>query len=167
MLSNIFFRFWRILSLPFVAITFIVCYVTLPDSIAIHHTEYGMPDGYIDRQSFFYIVFAIVIAFNLLVNLLKNQALKVDYSKVNPKSVWANKPEALKTQIETWFDAFIAFINSYIAIVLIALNRINRAEGQRLDIDYNIIMLITAILLLILLFYLPIRLLYTNPKGDN
>lgn len=167
MLSNIFFKFWRILSLPFLAITFIINYVTLPDTIAIHHTELGLPDGFVGKETFFYSGFAIIIIFNLLINLLKSQALKLDYLKLKPTSEWAKNTDQLKAVVEGWMDAIIAYINSFLAIVLIALNRINRGDGQKLDLNYNIIIMIAAALFVFILVFLPIRLLYTSPKEES
>ena len=166
MLSNIFFKFWRILSLPFLAITFIINYVTLPDTIAIHHTALGLPDGFVGKETFFYSGFAIIIIFNLLINLLKSQALKLDYLKLKPTSEWAKNTDQLKAVVEGWMDTIIAYINSFLAIVLIALNRINRGDGQKLDLNYNIIMWIAAALFLFIIVFLPIRLLYTSPKEE-
>ena len=167
MLSNIFFKFWRILSLPFLAITFIINYVTLPDTIAIHHTELGLPDGFVGKETFFYSGFAIIIIFNLLINLLKSQALKLDYLKLKPTSEWAKNTDQLKAVVEGWMDAIIAYINSFLAIVLIALNRINRGDGQKLDLNYDIIIMIAAALFVFILVFLPIRLLYTSPKEES
>ncbi|HEY1056095.1 MAG TPA: hypothetical protein VGE24_13195, partial [Emticicia sp.] len=76
---------------------------------------------------------------------------------------WAKDPEALKNLLESWFNAFIAVINTFMVFFLIALSRINRTEDQKLDINYDWLIIGGAVALLIVLFFLPIRLLYTNP----
>lgn len=167
MISNIFLRFWRVLSLPFVAIILIILYVTLPDMVAVQHTDSGRPNSFMNKQNFFYLIFGVTIVFNFLMNLLKNQALKIDFSKLNPKSLWANAKASLSGVLTAWFDAFIAFVNTFLGVVLIGLSRINRSEEQRLDINYNWVLFGGMVILLIVLFALPIRLLYTNPKSED
>jgi uncharacterized membrane protein len=135
--------------------------------IAVQHTESGRPNSFMDKQSFFYLIFGVTIAFNFLMNSLKNQALKIDFSKLNPQSLWAKAPYALTNLLTGWFDAFIAFINSFLAIVLIGLSRINRNDEQRLDINYNWLLIVGVFLLMILIFYLPLKLLYTNPQNEE
>lgn len=166
-ISHIFFNFWRKVSMPLLAVTLIICYFTFPDNVAVHHTSSGRPDGYIDRQDFFYISFGVIIVFNLLLNLLKNQVEKLNFAQINPNSVWAKDSDALKKLLNSWFDAFIALVNTYMVFALIALSRINRTEDQKLDINYDWFVMAGAALLLIIIFYLPIRLLYTNPSSKE
>lgn len=149
--------------MPLLAITLIICYFTFPDDVAVHHTSSGRPDDFISKQTFFYVAFGFIIGLNFLLNLLRTQVQKINFARLNANSVWAKDKEALKYLLEAWFSAFIAVINSFLVCFLIALSRINRAEGQKLDINYDWLILGGGIVLLIVLFYLPIRLLYTNP----
>jgi uncharacterized membrane protein len=166
-ISNVYFNFWRKASMPLLVITLTVCYFTLPDNTAVHHDAQGNPDGFIDKQTFFYASCAVVIGFNFLMNLLKNQVQKVDFAKLNPASIWAkNRPE-LNTLLEGWFNAFIAIVNTFIIFSLIGLKRINASDGQKLDINYNWLLIVGLALLLILIFFLPIKILYTNPKENE
>lgn len=162
-ISHIFFSFWRKVSMPILAITLVVCYFIFPDDVAIHHTSSGRPDDFIGKQDVFYIAFAVIIALNFLLNLLRTQMQKINFAKLNANSAWAKNPEALKNLLEAWFNAFIAVVNSFMVVFLIALNRINRTEDQKLDLNYDWVIVGGAVALLIVLFYLPIRLLYTNP----
>lgn len=149
--------------MPVLAITLIICYFTLPDDVAIHHTSSGRPDDFISKQTFFYVSFGFIIGLNFLLNLLRTQVQKIDFARLNPASAWAKDSEALKHLLEAWFNAFIAVVNSFLIVFLIALNRINRTEDQKLDINYDWVIVGGAVVLLIVIFYLPIRLLYTNP----
>ncbi|MBA4850736.1 hypothetical protein [Emticicia sp. BO119] len=162
-ISHIFFSFWRKVSMPVLAITLIVCYFIFPDNVAIHHTSSGRPDDFISKQNLFYVAFGFIIGLNFLLNLLRTQIQKINFEKLNTNSVWAKESDTLKHLLEAWFNAFIAVMNSFMIIFLIALNRINRTEDQRLDLNYDWVIIGGAIALLIVLFYLPIRLLYTNP----
>jgi hypothetical protein len=163
-ISNVYFNFWRKISMPLLVVSLVVCYFTLPDNTAIHHDEKGNPDGFIDKQTFFYITCAVIIGFNFLMNLLKTEVQKLDFAKLNPVSLWANKPEALNGMLEGWFNAFIAIVNTFIIFSLVALKRVNATDGQKLDINYNWLLIVGLLLLLILIFSLPIRLLYSNPS---
>ena len=100
---------------------------------------------------------------NLLLNLLRTQIQKINFAKLNINSAWAANPVALRNLLDAWFSALITFMNAFMIVFLIALNRINRTEDQHLDINYDWVTVGGAIALLIILFYLPIRLLYTNP----
>jgi ABC-type transport system involved in cytochrome bd biosynthesis fused ATPase/permease subunit len=165
-ISNILFGFWRKISLPFLSLTLIVIYVTLPDNIAIHHDEKGNPDRYTNKQTLFFTVVAVGLVFNFLTLMLKNQMKKIDFSKLSIASPWM-KSEKTQPMIAAWFDAFIAFVNSFIALTLIAVNRINHRDGQTLDINYNWFLIGGAIILMILIFYLPLRLLFTSPAEEG
>lgn len=149
--------------MPLLAITLIICYFTFPDDVAVHHTSSGRPDDFISKQTFFYVAFGVIIGLNFLLNLLRTQVQKINFARLNASSTWAKEPEALKYLLEAWFNAFIAVMNSFLIVFLIALNRINRTEDQKLDINYDWVIVGGAVVLLIVLFYLPIRLLYTNP----
>ena len=165
-ISNVFFNFWRKASMPLLVVALMLCYFTMPDNAAVHHDEKGNPNGFIDKQTFFYFTFAVVIAFNFLLNLLKTQVLKIDFAKVNPLSIWAKNPQKLSGLIEGWFNAFVATTNTFIAFVLIGLRRINGTDGQKLDFDYNWVLIVGFALLIILVFFLPLRLLFSNPSED-
>ncbi len=149
--------------MPLLAITLIICYFTFPDDVAVHHTSSGRPDDFISKQTFFYVAFGVIIGLNFLLNLLRTQVQKINFARLNASSAWAKEPETLKHLLEAWFNAFIAVMNSFLIVFLIALNRINRTEDQKLDINYDWVIVGGAVVLLIVLFYLPIRLLYTNP----
>ena len=166
-ISYIFFNFWKKLSLPILAITLIVCYFTFPDEVAVHHTDQGQPDGFLDKQSLFYITAGVIVGFNFLLNLLRTQVQKIDFSKLNTNSVWAKESVTLKSLLEGWFNAFIAIINTYLMFSLIALSRINRTEGQVLDINYNWLLIAGLAILMAVIFYLPLKLLYTNPEPES
>lgn len=162
-ISHIFFNLLRRVSMPLLAITLIACYFIFPDDVAVHHTSSGRPDDFISKQTLFYVAFGIIIGMNLLLNLLRTQIQKINFAKLNANSAWAANPVALKNLLDAWFSALITFMNAFMIVFLIALNRINRTEDQHLDINYDWVTVGGAIVLLIILFYLPIRLLYTNP----
>ncbi len=165
-ISNVFFNFWRKISMPLLVLSLTLCYFAMPDNAAIHHDEKGNPDGYIDKQTFFYAACGIIIVFNFLLNLLKSQVIKIDFAKLNPLSIWAKNAPKLNGLIEGWFNAFLALTNTFMVFVLFGLRRINSGEGQKLDFDYNWLLIAGATLLIILIFFLPMRLLFSNPSKE-
>ena len=153
--------------MPILVIALITCYFTLPDNAAVHHDEKGKPDGFVDKQAFFYIACGVVIGFNFLVNLLRTQVQKIDFLKLNPASIWAKNRESLNALLEGWFNAFVAVVNTFIIFSLVALKRVNATDGQQLDFNYNWLLIAGFVLLMILIFFLPIKILYTNPSEEQ
>jgi ABC-type transport system involved in cytochrome bd biosynthesis fused ATPase/permease subunit len=166
-ISNVYFNFWRKASMPILVISLVTCYFNFGDNVAVHHDTKGNPDGYIGKETFFYVACGVVIAFNFLLNLLKTQIQKIDFEKLNPASIWAKNAEELNALLETWFNAFIALVNTFIIFALMALKRVNAADGQKLDMNYNWLLIAGLAILMILIFYLPIKLLYTNPEKED
>ncbi len=166
-ISNVYFNFWRKASMPILVISLVTCYFNFADTVAVHHDAKGNPDGFIGKETFFYAACGVIIAFNLLLNLLKTQIQKVDFYKLNPTSIWAKNRESLNGLLEAWFNAFIAMVNTFIIFVLMALKRVNANDGQKLDMNYNWLLLAGLAILMILIFFLPIKILYTNPSEEE
>ncbi|MBK9511828.1 MAG: hypothetical protein IPO04_21560 [Cytophagaceae bacterium] len=143
------------------------CYANLPESIAINFDSKGNPVGFISQQQFFYWTAGLIFFVNFLVSLLRNSLIKLNFKALNPESAWANHPEATKNLISTWFNAFLAIINTFLIFVVLGINNINSDQSQRLDFNYNWFIIGGAALLLIIIFWLPVRLLFTNPPQED
>lgn len=152
--------------MPILVASLVTCYFNFGDNVAVHHDAKGNPDGYIGKETFFYVACGVVIVFNLLLNLLKAQIQKIDFNALNPNSIWAKNRESLNGLIEGWFNAFIAVVNTFIIFVLMALKRVNASDGQKLDMNYNWLLLAGLAILMLLIFFLPIKILYTNPSKN-
>lgn len=166
-MTGVFFKFWRRVSLFFVLATLVFCYSTLPEDVAVQHNEFGRATGYIDKSTLFYIVGGIIIVFNLLMGLMKNATIQVDFLKLNPTSIWAQAKESLENLLVRWFDGFMGTINTILVFILLGLNGVNRQIDQALDRDYSLVLLAMGILVLIAIFFLPIKLLFTNPRESR
>lgn len=166
-MTNIFFRFWRIASVFIITAVILFCYTNLPDSIAVGHNDQGYPIRFISKQQFFYWVAGIVFAVNVLLDLLKNLLVKIDFKKLYNSSAWANNPTALKSLISGWFDGFLAFLNTYLIFVIMGLSNINREKGQMLDFNYNWLLIFGVFVLMLFLFFIPLKVLYTNPTPED
>jgi hypothetical protein len=87
--------------------------------------------------------------------------------KVNPVSEWAKQPKKLGAFLTNWFNGFLAFVNTFLVFVLLGLYNVNTNRGQKLDFNYNWLMIFGGAVLLFILFYLPLKLLYANPPTDD
>lgn len=166
-MTDIFFNFWRKGGFALALAAILFCYTALPDNVAITHAETGEPEGFVGKETFFYVAAGVFLGFNLLLGAFRDQLMKLDFLKLNPNSVWAQKPKALSGLIKTWFNGFLAFINTYLVFVLLGLYNVNTNKGQKLDFNYNWLLIFGVVMLLFILFFLPLKLLYTNPLSEN
>ncbi len=165
-MTNFFFKSWRIVSFGFVLIILMFCYVQLPESVAVIHNDLGKPIGFMDKQNFFYLAVAVILGINVLFGLLKGKALGLNYEQLSLKSQWVAKSGQLKDLLTGWADVFPAVINTYLVFVLFGLYTTNRDVSQNLDRDYGWFLILGAVLVLVLVFYLPLRILFTSPKPE-
>ncbi len=163
-MTNISLKIFRLASLAIVLIVLMLDYVQLPDSIAVTHNSSGRPIGFMDKQNFFYIATAVIVGLTVVFGLLKSALLSADFKKLNPASKWANNPEELKGLFLVWSDVSLILINVYLIFTLLGLKSVNLNTNQTLDRDYNWFIILGAVLLIVIIFYLPIRLLFTDPK---
>jgi hypothetical protein len=167
MIFNAFFRLWRIVSTILLTVNLMFCYVGLPETVAFVFDDSGKAAAFTNKQSFFYWTAGIVFLLNIGTLFLKNTIEKVEFKKAYPHSLWANSSENLKLEISGWFNAFLALINTYLIFVILGLNSINAKKDQSLDFNYNQLLMAGAVLLMILMFYLPLRLLFSNPPTEK
>lgn len=165
-MTTIFFNIWRKASLFFAVAMLLFCYTTLPDVIAYVHNDLGEPIKFVDKQIFFYTSAAIIIVFNLLMGIAKDAIANLDFAKINPNSEWAQAKESLTILIGGWFNAFMAIVNTLLVFIFLGLNSINRSNEQMLDRDYSWLLLFLAMVLIVLIFFLPIRILFTKPSTN-
>lgn len=161
---GIFFGFWRKISLALLMGMIIFTYTDFPELVAVQFDDAGKPNGFLNKENFFYINAGLVLGLNLLMGLFKNQIVKLDFSKLLPQSEWAQQRIALTTLIINWIDALLSVIHSFFIFILLGLRNINADTDQLLTINMNWILIIGAVFLMSALFSLPLLLLYTSPK---
>lgn len=166
-MTSIFFNAWRIISAVIVLVLLMLFYVGLPDSLAIKHNAVGRPISFMDKQNFYYLTVAVVVGFNVLVTLLRDTIIKLDYIKVAPNSHWAANPEKLTSQIKSWSNALMAIVNTFLIFIMLSIRSVNVEVSQNLDRNYDWLVVAGAIVLLLVIAYLPIRLLFTKPSLEN
>lgn len=164
---SVFFRFGRVISTFLLTIILFFCYANLPEDIAYVFNDNGEPSAFTTKPSFFYTAAGIVFCINIMFLLLKNALLKVNYKTLMPDSAWTNASESLPNLLNAWIDAFLLTINLFAIFAILGLNNINSRKDQSLDFDYNLLLMLGAVLLLVLIFFVPLRVLFTNPKPEN
>lgn len=166
-MTNIFFKFWRIGSIILLTVILLFCYTALPDSIAVGFSEAGDPVGFIDKQQFFYWSAGVILGLNFLFGVLENALVKLDFGRLLGNSSWAKNPGSVRNFLKGWFSALLAFINTYLVFVLLGLYNINSHKEQRLDFNYNYLLIIGVLILLIILIYLPYKLIATQAPDED
>lgn len=142
----------------------IFTYTDFPELVAVQFDASGKPSGFLDKENFFYLNAGIVLGLNLLIGLLKNQLLKLDFSRLFPNSQWAQQRVELSTLLISWTDALLSVIHSFFIFILLGLRNINADTDQLLTINMNWVLLIGGVLLLGVLLSLPLILSYSSPK---
>ncbi len=166
-MTNIFFKFWRIGSIFLLTVVLLFCYTTLPESVAIGFDEAGDPIHFVTKQQFFYWSAGVIVGLNFLVGILENGLVKLDFTRLLSGSSWGKNPTATPAFLKGWFSALLAFINTYLVFVLLGLYNINSDRDQRLDFNYNYLLVIGVLILLIILMYLPYKLIATEAPDED
>ncbi len=166
-MANIFFKFWRIGSILLLTVVLLFCYTSLPDSIAAGFNEAGDPVNFVSKQQFFYWSAGVILGVNFLLGILENTLQKLDYSRLLAGSSWGKNPGSFRRFLKGWFSALLAFINTYLVFVLLGLYNINSHKEQRLDFNYNYLLVTGVLILLIILIYLPYKLLATQAPDED
>ena len=166
-MANIFFKFWRIGSVILLTIILLFCYTSLPDNIAVGFDEGGNPVNFIDKQQFFYWSAGVILGINFLISLFEGTVVKLNFRKIFSGSSWGANPGATAHFLKGWFSALMAFINTYLVFVLLGLYNINSDKHQMLDFNYNYLLWIGVLGFLIVLIFLPYKLLATQAPHEN
>lgn len=166
-MANIFFKFWRVGSILLLTAVLLFCYTALPDSIAVGFSDSGDPVDFINKQQFFYWSAGVILGINFLCGILENALSKLDYSRLLRNSSWGKNPGAVRSFLKGWFSALLAFINTYLVFVLLGLYNINSGKEQKLDFNYNYLLILGVLILLIILIYLPYKLIATQAPDED
>jgi uncharacterized membrane protein len=143
----------------------LVFYFTLPDMVAYHHTKSGTPDGFINKQQFFYAMVGIILISNILIQLLGKTLGKTLFGILAQKSPWKSNKEQTKNLAESAGNALNATVNTFVFLCLVALSQINSDKEQILRSNNNWLLIIGLILILGAICYLPVRLLFGKPSN--
>lgn len=156
-------RVWRYLSIAAFVIILLFTYRGLPDPTAVHFGDNGRGDGFLPKNEVFYLFGSIMFAFNILVMLLINSVKKLTASAFQwiPNKKWLIDRKQLNEALVNWLNFLPAIVNTFLLLILRALLALN--DERTFNTDYTYLLIIGIVAIMIWIFYLPIKLLYTSP----
>ncbi|MDZ7897180.1 MAG: DUF1648 domain-containing protein [Arcicella sp.] len=162
-----FSRAWRYLSIVAFVMVLLFTYRGLPDPTAVHFGADGRGDATLPKNQVFYLFGGLMLALNIIVVLLVNSVQKLPIQAFSwiPNKKWLADRQQVITVLSNWLNFLPAIVNTFLLLILRALLALN--DERTYKTDYTYLLVLGAVLLLIWVFYLPIRLLYTNPKIED
>ena len=160
-------RVGRYVSIFAFIVVLLFTYRGLPDPTAVHFGADGRGDGFMPKNQVFYLFGSIMFGLNILIVLLVNNIQKLPITAFNfiPNKVWLNDRKQLIGVVINWINFLPTIINVFLLLILRALLALN--DERSFNTDYTYLLVLGLVFLLIWLFYLPIRLLYTSPKIEE
>jgi uncharacterized membrane protein len=156
-------RVGRYLSIFAFVLVLLFTYRGLPDPAAVHFGTNGRGDGFLPKNQVFYLFGSIMFGLNILVVLLVNATNKLPITAFSwiPNKVWLKDRNQLISAIANWLNFLPIFINIFLILILRALLALN--DERTFNTDYTYLLVLGIGFILIWLFYLPIKILYTKP----
>ena len=160
-------RVGRYLSIFAFILVLLFTYRGLPDSVGVHFGADGRGDGFMPKNQVFYLFGSIMFGLNILIVLLVSTVNKLPITAFNwiPNKVWLKDRKQLIGVIINWINFLPTIINVFLLLILRALLALN--DERTFNTDYTYLLIVGLFFILIWLFYLPIRLLYTSPKIEE
>lgn len=166
--GTFFIRTWRILSIIGLLFALFNSYISYPGEVAVRFDAAGLPIQYVGRETLFYVAVAIFLINNTLINAVARLFPRVPTAQipVPNQAVWASHRPELNETVTNWFYALMAAINTVLALGLMVLSLLNRADRTQQSIDYAWLLPLSTAILVIVLAALPIR-LFIKPGSDD
>jgi hypothetical protein len=161
-------KVWRWLSLVLVIGALVWTYSVFPQTVAVDFSDNGLAEKYLEKEHIFYIVMALFLLNNVLITGLARHIPNVDpmHLPILNKKVWAQHREALNEHLTNWLYCLVAVINTIIGMSLFALATIN-SQQYKLDVFDFSWLYYAGLGLMIIVFLLPLRLLWTPAPEDK
>jgi uncharacterized membrane protein len=161
-------KIWRWLSIILVVGALTWTYSLFPDMVAVDFSESGLAEKYVSKEHIFYLIMALFLVNNVVISRLSRQVSNIhtDHLPILKKKAWAGHREALNEQLVNWIYCLVASINTIIGFSLFALATINSSNYKMDVFDFSWIFYAgTALMLLV--FLLPLRLLWTPAPNEE
>ncbi len=157
-------RVGRYLSIFAFVLVLLFTYRGLPDPTAVHFGANGRGDGFLPKNQVFYLFGGIMFGLNILIVLLVNSVNKLPTTAFSwiPNKEWLKDRNQLITAVANWLNFLPIFINVFLLLILRALLALN--DERTFNTDYTYLLVLGIVLILIWIFYLPIKILYTKPN---
>ncbi|MEK6480617.1 hypothetical protein WJR50_23940 [Catalinimonas sp. 4WD22] len=144
-------RFFRLLWVFTALIYFaalMLSYAYLPERVGIQADMEGVPNEFIERDTFFY----FGLGFFIIANLLGSILLSV-LTSVPETSGFYFRSENFKEGITSWLSSFIAIINIFLTSAVMYIALFNNQGDYRMS-QFNWLIYVAPLLLLISLIWL-------------
>lgn len=161
-------KIWRWLSVLLVIGALVWTYSLFPDMVAVDFSETGLAERYVNKEHVFYIVMGLFLVNNVVIAGLTKQIHNVDsdHLPILNRKTWALHRELLNELLVNWLYCLVAVINTIIGFSLFALATIN-SNSYKLDVfDFSWLYYV-SIALMVMVFILPLRLLWTPVPEDK
>ena len=165
--GTFFIKIWRWSSVLLVIGALVWTYSVFPDMVAVDFSETGLAERYVNKEHVFYIVMGLFLVNNVVISGLAKQIPKVDadHLPILNRKVWAQHRELLNELLINWLFCLVAVINTIIGFSLFALATINSMQYKMDVFDFSWVYY-AGMALMIMVFLLPLRLLWT-PVPDE
>lgn len=159
-------RFFRVLSFILVIFAIFWAYFGFPETVAVHHQN-NKAIGFLPKNSLFYYLTGLVLLNNLLLNIFAGVFQKLPNSslKFPNASAWLQNRLELNQRITNWTKITQGLFNTFLALVVYALAMVNLTETKKTIDNYQWMLAIGGFVLLVILFWLPVRVLFGKPQG--
>jgi uncharacterized membrane protein len=156
-------RFMKVLSLAAFLVVLFLAYYYLPANVAIHYTEFGRPDAFVDKPTLFYMTGIFVVVFYVAVSLLARLIFSVPV-KLFPmpnRTYWLRdreNREEFHEILRDWLNSLVVIVILLVILCISSLMRLNTAEEPD-GLQYTWILYAGTIVLAVWFLFLPLRLL--------
>jgi uncharacterized membrane protein len=155
-----------------VAIIFLFLkYFAFPSMVAVFFNSKNLPEGYLPKSQFFYLITFVLLAINLLTPLLIN--LMKNFLKSSSKQIFnlfdksINK-EYIFQNFENWINLLIAALNTLIFLAILIIARLNATEYTDSVSNYAwFAKFIFALMLVIFIYPFSKIFFYKTPNISN
>jgi hypothetical protein len=167
-IGTFFFKIWRWASILLVIGALVWTYSLFPQMVAVDFSETGLAERYLSKENIFYIVMGLFLVNNVIIAGLVKQIPNMDATQlpILNRNIWAQHREELNEHLTNWLFCLIAVINTIIGFSLFALATINSLQYKKDVFDFAWIYYV-GMALMIMVFLLPLRLLWTPVPKDR
>ena len=161
-------KVWRWFSLLFVIGALLWTYSLFPEMVAVDFSDTGLAEKYLDKEHIFYITMALFLLNNAIISGFARHIPKIDagHLPILNKKAWTKHRTELNEHLINWLYCLVAVINTIIGFSLFSLATIN-SDQYKLDVFDFSWLYYTGLALIIMVFLLPLRLLWPPVPDEN
>ncbi len=167
--GTLFIRTWRILSIVSLIASIISNYVSFPNDVAVRFDQNSVATAMVNREVLFYASVAVFLVNNVLINSVTKLFPRIPTDKIPVPNheAWAANRSKLNQIMVNWFYALQASVNTILALGLLVLSFLNRANpNATAEQNYVWLLPLSTFIIGSVILSLPMRLLM-KPGADN